>query len=180
MTIKTLVAPTDFNTDQFDVTTGGKVNLLAAFMNPFFKDASLDTTTNPAAPEYVFMRYDNTEVRLPANVNDVHVTGTGTTYDVATSVLTLGMTAGGTPITVNLAELSKTATQNSTSVALSGEGTAGNKLSATVIVKAAGGIVKGADGLEIDPTAINTRTHDVQLVDMAGNVLLFGSSTGAL
>ena len=176
-TIKTVVTPTDFNTAQFDVTTGGKVNLLAAFMNPFFKHAVLDTTTNPAAPEYVFTRYDDTEVRLPAGVSDIHVTTAGTSYDAATSILTLGFTNGGIPVTVNLAELSKTAAQDSTSVAFTGEGTSGNKLSATVIVKAAGGILAGANGLELDPTAVNTLTHDVILVDMAGNFLISGGST---
>lgn len=175
--LKTIVTPADFNPAQFDVTTGGKVNLLAAFMNPFFKQAALDTVTNPAAPEYVFTRHDNTEVRLPAGVVDVHVTQTGTSYDAATSVLTLGFAAGGAPVTVNLAELSKTATQDSTSVAFTGEGTAVNKLSAAVKVKAAGGILAGADGLELDPTAVNTLTHDVILVDMAGNFLISGGST---
>ena len=180
MTIsKVIVTPSDFNTAQFDVTSGGKVNLLETFINPFFKNAALDTTTNPASPEYVFTRHDNSEVRLPAGVNDVHVTQPGTAYDSATSVLTLGLTNGGTPVTVNLAELSKTTAQSSTSVSFSGEGTAGNPLTATVTVKAAGGVVAGANGLEIDATAINVLTHDVRLVDMAGNVLMFGSSAGA-
>ena len=176
-TIKTVVTPTDFNTSQFDVTTGGKVNLLAAFMNPFFKQAALDSVTTPDAPAYVFTRHDNTEVRLPAGVNDIHVTTAGTSYDAATSILTLGFTNGGIPVTINLAELSKTATQDSTSVAFTGEGTSGNKLSATVIVKAAGGILAGANGLELDPTAVNTLTHDVILADMAGNFLISGGST---
>ena len=176
-TIKTVVTPTDFNTTQFDVTTGGKVNLLAAFMNPFFKAAALDTTTDPANPVYVFTRHDNTTVSLPAGVSDVHVTQTGTAYDAASSVLTLGMTAGGTPVTINLAELSKTATQNSTSVQFSGEGTAGNKLSADVIVKAAGGILAGANGLELDPANVNTISHDVIVKDMAGNIVVTGGST---
>ena len=176
-TTRTVVAPSDFNTSQFDVTTGNKVNLLASFMNPFFKQAVLDTTTNPAAPEYVFTRYDGTEVRLPTGVNDIHVTDVGTSYDAVARILTLGLTAGGTPVTINLAELSKTATQDSTSVAFTGEGTSGNKLSATVIVKAAGGILAGADGLELDPTTVNTLTHDVILVDMAGNFLISGGST---
>ncbi len=175
--LKTIVTPADFNTAQFDVTTGGKVNLLAAFMNPFFKQAALDSVTNPAAPEYVFTRHDNTEVRLPAGVVDVHVAQADTSYDAVTSILTLGFTAGGTPVTINLAELSKTATQDSTSVAFTGEGTSGNKLSATVIVKAAGGILAGANGLELDPTAVNTLTHDVILADMAGNFLISGGST---
>lgn len=176
-TVRTVVAPTDFNSTQFDVTTGGKVNLLAAFMNPFFKAAALDTTTDPANPVYVFTRHDNTTVSLPAGVNDVHVTQPGTAFDAASSILTLGMTAGGTPVTINLAELSKSATQDSTSVAFTGEGTTGNKLSATVIVKAAGGILAGANGLELDPANVNALTHDVVLQDMAGNFLISGGST---
>ena len=175
--LKTIVTPADFNATQFDVITGGKVNLLAAFMNPFFKAAALDTTTNPAAPEYVFTRYDNTEVRLPAGVNDIHVTQPGTSYDEVSSILTLGMTAGGASVTVNLAELSKTPTQNSTSVQFSGEGTSGSKLSAEVIVKPAGGILKGADGLELDPATVNQITHDVIVKDMAGNIVVTGGST---
>ena len=91
--------------------------------------------------------------------------------------MTLGLTAGGTPITINLAELSKTATQDSTSVAFTGEGTSGNKLSATVIVKAAGGILAGADGLELDPANVNAVTHDVIVKDMAGNIVVTGGST---
>ena len=174
--LKTVVTPSDFNTAQFDVTTGGKVNLLAAFMNPFFKAAALDSVTNPAAPEYVFTRHDSTEVRLPAGVIDVHVTQAGTSYDAATSILTLGFASGGAPVTINLAELSKTATQDSTSVAFTGEGTAGNKLSATVVVKAAGGILAGANGLELDAPNINSMTHDVVLTDMAGNFLISGGS----
>lgn len=175
-TSKVVVIPSDFNETQFDVTTGGKVNLLAAFLNPFFKDASLDTSTNPASPVYTFIRYDNTAVNLPAHVNDVHVTSVGSGFDSATSVLTLGFTAGGAAVTVNLAELSKTASQSSTSIAFSGDGTSGSKLSATVIVKANGGITSGADGLELDFAGVNAATHDVVLTDMAGNFIMSGGS----
>lgn len=175
-TLKTVVTPSDFNTAQFDVTAGNKVNLLASFVNPFFKDAALDLTTDPAAPVYVFTRHDGSTVKLPANVNDVHVTQPGTGYDATTSVLTLGFTNGGAPVTVNLGELSKTATANSTTIAFSGEGTASNKLTASVIVKSAGGILAGANGLEVDPATVNSLTHDVVLVDMAGNFLMSGGS----
>ncbi|UJS26267.1 hypothetical protein [Thiothrix winogradskyi] len=174
-TIRTVIAPTDLHTDHFE-TVSSKVVLKGTLINPFFKDVTLDNTTDPANPVYVFTAHDGTTKSVPAGVNDVHVTDAGTTFDAATSVLTLGFTSGGAPVTINLLELSKTSTQDSTSIAFTGDGQAANKLSATVIVKAAGGILSGADGLELDPANVNDITHDVVLTDLAGNFLISGGS----
>ena len=174
-TIKTVVTPADLRTDHFAIV-GNKIEMKDTLVNPFFKDVVLDTTTDPANPVYVFTAHDGTTKSVPAGTNDIHVAAAGTAFNAATSVLTLGLTAGGAPVTINLAELSKTATQDSTSVAFTGEGTAGNKLSATVVVKAAGGILAGANGLELDAPNINSMTHDVVLTDMAGNFLISGGS----
>ncbi|MEB4590096.1 hypothetical protein VSS37_03805 [Candidatus Thiothrix sp. Deng01] len=177
-TLKTVVAPSDFNATHFDTTTNNKVNLSGPLLNPFFTDVTLDTATDPANPVYKFTQYGGTVKAVPAGVNDVHLDTAGTDYDAASMVLTLALNDGGSK-TINLMELAKTSTQDSTSIAFSGDGTAGNKLSAMVKTKAAGGITDAGSGLEVVPADINTLTHDVVLKDMAGNVLMYGSSTGA-
>lgn len=174
-TVRTVLTPTDLRDDHFAVV-GNKMELKNTLINPLFKDVTLDTTTDPANPVYTFTAHDGTTKSVPAGVNDIHVTGAGTAFDAATSVLTLGFTSGGAPVTINLLELSKTSTQDSTSIAFTGDGQAANKLSATVIVKAAGGILSGADGLELDAANVNEMTHDVVLTDLAGNFLISGGS----
>ena len=177
MTIqKRVVTPSDFNTTQF-AEVSNKITLAGAFTNPFFVDVTVDTA-NPLAPMYVFTQQGGGTKSVPAAVNAVNLDAAGTEYNAATMVLTIKMTDGTTD-TINLIELAKTTAVGSTTIAFSGDGTSANPLSATAVVKASGGVLAGASGLEIDTAAINTLTHDVQLVDMAGNSLVFGSSTGA-
>lgn len=175
MTTKVIITPGNLNTDHFTIANS-KVNLNSALINPFFTSVTLDTSV-PGAPVYTFTRQDGTTTSVAANVNDVHLEAEGTLYDAASMTLTLALNDGSTD-TIDLSELSKTTSENSTSVAFSGEGTAASPLSATVTIDAARGLSTTASGVGLDATSARQVLFDVELQDINGVVLMYGSSAG--
>ena len=112
-------------------------------------------------------------INLSALAVDIYVDGAS--YDAATMVLKLIDNDTGTPdISVNLAELKKVSSQNSTTVTLSGTGEASSPLKADVNVSnAATNLLKtDANGLLVSKTDI-TDLASVDVQDAFGTHLFY-------
>jgi len=133
---------------------GSSINLL-----PAIKAGETLTTIayNPVTKIITYTGENGTPVAidLSALATDIYITGS--TYDVATMVLTLTDNSATTPdITLNLAELKKVATAASPSVTFSGTGEASSPLTATVIALPAGVVIPAAQLTGAVPAAVMT------------------------
>ena len=147
----------------------------------------------------VFTKADGSNIETDVSLLAKDVNVTSATFDPETTILTLTEDEGGPTVTVDLGDLAKSKVAETATVTLSGDGSTGAELSATVRVSAEAGnkLVAKADGLYVAaPTpselagdglkvsgtkiALDKATvFDVELQDAFGTRIGFASSTNA-
>lgn len=147
----------------------------------------------------VFTKADGTNIETDVSLLAKDVNVTSATFDPQTTILTLTEDEGGPTVTVNLGDLAKSKVAETATVTLSGDGSTGAELSATVRVSAEAGnklVAKAdglyvaaptpselaGDGLKVSGTKIaldKANVFDVELQDVFGNTLGYISSVNA-
>lgn len=161
--------------------------------------ASVQLTQGGGSTKLVFTKADGTNIETDVSLLAKDVNVTSATFDPQTTILTLTEDEGGPTVTVNLGDLAKSKIAETSTVTLSGDGSANNALSATVRVSAEAGnkLVAKADGLfvaaptpaELAGTGLKVSENkialdkanvfDVELQDVFGNTLGYISSVNA-
>lgn len=160
---------------------------------------AVQLTQGGGATKLVFTKADGSNIETDVSLLAKDVNVTSATFDPETTVLTLTEDEGGPTVTVNLGDLAKSKVAETATVTLSGDGSTGAELSATVRVSAEAGnkLVAKADGLYVTAStpselagdglkvsgtkiALDKATvFDVELQDAFGTRIGFASSTNA-
>lgn len=160
---------------------------------------AVQLTQGGGSTKLVFTKADGTNIETDVSLLAKDVNVTSASFDPETTILTLAEDEGGPTVTVNLGDLAKSKVAETATVTLSGDGSTGAKLSATVRVSAEAGnklIAKAdglyvaaptpselaGDGLKVSGTKIaldKATVFDVELQDAFGTRIGFASSTNA-
>lgn len=160
---------------------------------------AVQLTQGGGSTKLVFTKADGSSIETDVSLLAKDVNVTSATFDPETTVLTLTEDEGGPTVTVNLGDLAKSKVAETATVTLSGDGSTGAELSATVRVSAEAGnkLVAKADGLYVTAStpselagdglkvsgtkiALDKATvFDVELQDAFGTRIGFASSTNA-
>lgn len=160
---------------------------------------AVQLTQGGGSTKLVFTKADGSNIETDVSLLAKDVNVTSATFDPETTILTLNEDEGGPTVTVNLGDLAKSKVAETATVTLSGDGSTGAELSATVRVSAeadnklvakADGLYVAAptpselagDGLKVSGTKIaldKATVFDVELQDVFGTRIGFASSTNA-